>query len=382
VGRTPAAANWNTPNDRYNGSGHLSVASALRERLITLMLTSRRAQKAVVPCSAILLRSLSARERIAVRSNATSSQVQFAPADSRICALSVRPADFARPSNFIFALNHFREFPRTLGILFLYFERYLRPPGDRKKIEGDPRLIAEAMDAAFHRGLENLEAFARIGLLWVYIRGNIALDGRFLDLETPHFFGAPFLGIRIGKNPDAREFLGFEEYQFIRYWRLFLNWLQAQLTFLCSPCLLAERESRMFLTALKKEIAKRFHRNHILFKDVHLQARAAKNLGDNLDLSARARIRLLQMSQAAFCEILYSGAPVLPDHSWRMVDLEPAPALPFHFRYMAPDFLDPHLTPDAERFACIIRSLEGEKNVVRLLERLRHERTWTQRSTI
>ena len=371
VGRTPAAANWNTPNDRYSGSGHLSVASALRERMITLALASRGMQKAVVPCRTVLLRSLSDRERIAVRSNATSSQTKFVPADSRMCALTVKPADFARPSNFIFALNHFSEYPRNLGMLFLNFEHYLRPPDDRKKIDGDPRFIAEAMEASFFRGLENLEAFVRMGLLWVYLRGNFILDGRYVDLESPHFFGFPFMGIRIGKGRDARELIGFEEFQFIRYWRIFLDWFEAQITYLCTPCLLAENESRMFLSALKKEVAKRFPRNHILFKDTHLQVRAAKNLENNLDLSAQGRIRLKQMSRAAFNEILYAGDPVTPDRSWRIVDVKPAPALPFQFRYSAPDFLAPRLSPDAEEFASTIRSLESETNLDQLLKRLR-----------
>src|SRR5688572_23415262 len=38
VGRTQAAGNWNNLGDRYHGSGHLSVASALRERLISVAL--------------------------------------------------------------------------------------------------------------------------------------------------------------------------------------------------------------------------------------------------------------------------------------------------------------------------------------------------------
>ncbi len=371
VGRTPAAANWRESRDRYHGSGHLSIASALRERLITVVLTLRGLQNTIVPCETVLVRPLSPAEQLAIRKGATSSDVSFAPADGRMCALTVKPADFARPANFVFALNNFGEGPRYLGRLFLDFERYLRPPRDRKNIEGAPAEIAQALEDAFFRALENFERFARAGLLWFYVRGNFTLDGRFLDLETPYFFGSPFVGIGMPDDPSyARQFLGFEEFFLVQYWRRFLEWLHARLIFLCGRGMFVHRESRLFLTQIKREIAARFPRNHLLFQDLELQQRATMNLSSALQLGPSARIRLRRLARSAFQAIVYSAPYPIPDQSWHGVDFQPAPAHPIPMRYYTPEFFEPKLTPDAENFADALQRLSAIQNVASLLDNL------------
>lgn len=372
VGRTPAAANWRSVRDRYHGSGHLSVGSALRERLITLALSARGLDATIVPCESVLLRPLAPAERHAVRSGRTSSDVTFTPADARMAALTVKPADFARPANFVFALHHFNERPRALATLFLDLERYLRPPGDRANIEGAPAGIARALAAAFGRGLRSFEAFARAGLHWVFVRGNVTLDGRFADVETPHFFGSPFVGVRIRQDrygPDPT-FLGFEEFELVYTWRRFLAWLRAQVRLLSAPGLLAERESRLFLAQLAREIDARFPRTHLLYADSALERRAVANLLRGIDLGPRGRARLYELARFRLRAILYATGAPIPDAGWHKIRLQPAPSIPASYRYETPDFLDPRLTPDAEDLAATLWRLSAEQNLDALLRAL------------
>lgn len=133
IGRTPAAANWNDKRDIYHASGHLSVASAIRERLITVFLQARGLANTIVPCKSVLVSRLSATEARAVRRNQSSSRPEFARCDGAMIALTVKPANFARMSNFVFALDHSPTEPREIGELFLDLERYLHPVGNRDK---------------------------------------------------------------------------------------------------------------------------------------------------------------------------------------------------------------------------------------------------------
>src|SRR5207253_8630395 len=132
---------------------------------------------------------------------------------------------------------HFSMHPDRMGSLFLDFERYLNPPDRRENLAGEPASIARAMDGAFRRGLANFQRYERAGLFWIYTHNNFTLDGRFVDLETPMFFGAPFVGIfqQEYSVPLPYRFLGLEGFAFAWYWRVFLRWLDGKMRFLTSP---------------------------------------------------------------------------------------------------------------------------------------------------
>jgi hypothetical protein len=128
VGRTPAAANWCDDDDIYHASGHLSVGSAIRERLITAFLEARGLGDTVVPCKTVLAGRLAPEEARAVWLGKSSSRTRFTFGDAHMIALTVKAADFARMSNFVFALDHLDGTPQQLGELFLDLERYLHSP--------------------------------------------------------------------------------------------------------------------------------------------------------------------------------------------------------------------------------------------------------------
>ncbi|HYN41375.1 MAG TPA: hypothetical protein VE129_06340, partial [Thermoanaerobaculia bacterium] len=289
----------------------------------------------------------------------TSSREASTPADGHRVALTVKPADCARMSNFVFALDHFTATPQHLGTLFLDLERYLHPPGEREGLEGAPDAIAHALDAAFRRGLERFEAWARTGLHWIYLQSNFSLDGRFLDLETPLFFGAPFVGAMVEKRDGepARSLVGFEEFGYVRHWRLFVAWLRARLRLLMATELLGRTASRHFLRELSRAIASRLPRQGLLFDDARLRARATANLSRALDLGPRGRSSLGDLARHAFSSTVYGFPEALPDAGWRPLAFQPAPATPNPRRYEAPAFFDPGPSPDGQAYATALERL-------------------------
>lgn len=358
VGRTPAAANWNDDDDIYHASGHLSVGSAIRERLITVFLEACGLGETVVPCKTVLAAPLAPGEARVIKLGKSSSRANFTPGDTHMIALTVKTADFARISNFVFALDHFTGTPQQLGELFLDLERYLHPPGGRATLEGAPDKIADALNVAFKRGLQNFRAYARIGLFWMYLDSNFTLDGRFLDLETPVFFGAPFAGraIRAGKGRPLLDLFGFEEFGFVLHWRLFIAWLKARLLFLVLPEM-GTQEARPFLKELYRKISTRFSRRHILYRDGDLLQEATINLADALGLGRRDMSRLMALARYAFESRVYFAERPMPDAAWRPLHFRPAQPTPLPREFEAPGFIEVSPSRDGEAFARAIEHL-------------------------
>lgn len=374
VGRTPAAANWNEAGDLYHASGHLSVASAIRERLITGVLEARGMGDAVVPCTAVLLRRLAPAETRAIRGDESSSRPAFARADGALAALTVKPADFARPSNIAFALDHFENSPRGLGELFLELERYLDPPRDRTRLEGSPVSIAGAMDRAFRRGLDHFRGFARAGLFWIYLDSNFSLDGRFLDLETPVYFGTPWVGLAESEvgGEVVRELVGFEEFGYVRHWRVLVAGLLARLRFMTRADVLESSEARLFLRELIRSIHRTFDRSHPLHGDDALVAGAVRNLAGALGLDRRDRNRLRELARATFPGCLKGRPGRIPDCGWGAVAVPPAPATPRARRFLGAAFCPGEISADARSYADAVERLGAVTDPGVLLAAFRH----------
>lgn len=369
VGRTPAAGNWRDAADRYSGSGHLSVASALRERLVTIALGDLGLADTVVGCEAVLLAPLTLAEQEAVAAGRTSSRPAMTAADATLVALSVKAAGFARPANVVHALEHACRGPRDVGRLFLALERHLRPPGDRDAAVGAPGDVVAALEAGFEAALRNFEAFARIGLHWMFVTSNATLDGRFVDLETPTFFGRPFVGLHHVERGRPR-LLGFEELLVVREWRLFIAWLRARVAYLRLPELSAASPARGFLRELAERLERTFSPSHLLHDDAALVRRAVANLEAVLDLGPTGRHQLAELARFALRGYLYGADERLPDVRWRPVDDPPAPAVPHVTRYDAAGFVDPGLTQEAERMADDLARLGAIDDLDTLLDAL------------
>jgi len=370
VGRTPAAANWNDDADVYHGSGHLAVGSAIRERAITACLEARGLGKTIVPCVAVLLGRLKPAESRAVVREQSSSRPGFTAADSRFMALTAKPAHFARMSNFAFALDRFEVNPRNIGELFLDLEHFLQPPEARADVEGSPQTIVDAMEQALNRGMANFETFARAGLFWLYLESNFSLDGRFLDLETPVYFGQPFVGVVTGAADAPPELLGFEEFGFVGHWRGFLAWFKAKLELLSQPVCGCGPEVRAFLRELSRRLCRRFSAKHWLFDDPALIRRATQNLAAELGLEAADRKQLRVLAKHAFQSRVYSHELPLPDMKWLPVDAAPAAATPRTRIFHHAPFSPAGTNEEGRKYAEIIAKLSRETDARTLLRSL------------
>ncbi len=372
VGRTQAAGNWNSTGDRYHGSGHMAVASALRERLISVALTAQGLGDAIVPCESILLAKLRPDERRAVAIGASSSQASFTPADEKLMALSVKRADFARMSNIVWALDHHCTDPQAFGTLFLDFERFLNPPGEREGLEGAPDTIALAMDRAFQRGLANFGRFNRVGAFWIYLQNNFTLDGRMVDLETPLYFGAPFAGVfeQAGSEPGTTAYLGFESFAYVYYWRLFVDWLKHKLRYLTSRGLQDMREKQAFLKALLHEVSAVFSLKHLLYDDDRLKQMAVDELAECLDLGRAARAGLRSYSDAYFPGVTAARAWKLPDLQWKELATVPAPISAVPFAVRTPGFSNAGVSEAGAAYAAALQRLGNIQDAGQLLDAL------------
>jgi hypothetical protein len=200
-GRTPLLLNWNTGNG-YN-SGYFSAGAAFRERAATLFLQERGIDWTVLPCEGILLKSYSQRQE----DLCSSEQVRLGmvlPIDIRYHALSVKPAGFARFSNFIWLMNRFAP-DRTVNELVFLLARFLNP--DRNGAADYPPSPKELMNSlaeAFGRGVKIHQTLFENGVTFGGVENNSATDGRIVDLENPHISGRPHLGSLsyISDNPE------------------------------------------------------------------------------------------------------------------------------------------------------------------------------------
>jgi RNA polymerase sigma factor (TIGR02999 family) len=77
----------------------------------------------------------------------------------------------------VWALHHLSAKVQDLGEVFLDFETLLRPPQDRKRSGGDPQSIVSVIEEAIDAGFDNFLRFTEIGLFWIYLQNNVALDG-------------------------------------------------------------------------------------------------------------------------------------------------------------------------------------------------------------
>lgn len=318
VGRTLAAANWNDSGERYHGSGHMPPTSAAREWLITQHLRAVGLAHTIVPCETVLAAPLNHAQRGEVAAGHTSANLKRAPADGRLQVLSVKPANFARMSNIVWALDHFCFEPGFIGRLFLALDRFLRPPGERDAAQGDPSEVAAAMEAAYLRARSAFRDWAAHGLFWLYLQNNFSLDGRYVDLETPLLFGEPFAGMRqrVRNGEIERTVIGFEELWLAWYWRLFLARFRHQLQYLCHPGVLPDRPAFLYVRQLLKEINTRFPSSHVLFDDAGLIHSATTHLAGLLDLVPVARNQLKDLAAYLFATMFRGKRTSEPDLGW------------------------------------------------------------------
>ena len=110
---------------------------------------------------------------------------QFPAIDHRFQAITVKRGDFARFSNFLWALDHASPRPQDLARLMYQLHSYLLPPEDRPlpRRQCSPEGLGRAFAAAVERALWNFRLFARAGVHWGSFHNNFTADGRFVLID-------------------------------------------------------------------------------------------------------------------------------------------------------------------------------------------------------
>jgi hypothetical protein len=258
IGRTPLAANWADPRDRYHNSGHLLPSGAVREYLVSRLFDAAGLAGTICACDGLLVRPLQ-RPIDAFLGEMMVGATDFAPIDRRFQAITVKAGDFARFSNFLWALDHLSPSSLAVAQLFHRMHHYLVPPEARPVSGTTPEILAAALGAAFDRALRGFRAYLRLGVYWGSFHNNFTADGRFLDLELPLVVGRPYLGTLLPADarpdragPRAR-WIGLEVFHYVRQARAFVGAFLARLDHLAANVFRRDL-SHDFLAALAAAI--------------------------------------------------------------------------------------------------------------------------------
>jgi hypothetical protein len=275
VGKTMLAGNWNDTRNLTHSSGHLLATSAVAEYLISLLLRKKNREYLVNPCEGVLASSLDTHIQ---RGFASKPQSLGCTVNRHIQCLTVKGDGFARYSNFIWFLQNssFAE-PVDCGnsiyryLSLLYEATSLKP-------YRDPGLDLEKIFRSVERGIEacisNLTEAFHLGLDWTNYSNNFSLDGRFLDLETPLYYGAPILGFVKALTPDdekgifqSNQLFGFGILYALEQYSFFIKLQESHFSFLAKQT----RKTNGVLADICESIVQvsrdTFHADHLLHSD-------------------------------------------------------------------------------------------------------------------
>ena len=385
VGRTPLAANWNDRGDVYHGSGHLFPSAAAREYLISCALDARGLGDAINGCDGLLVATapVGTLMRSMIKSSAHIFRARAAACDMRLAAITTKPSHFARPSNFIWSLNHYSPDRAYVASFLTRLFYYLQPKaGAVDQSALTPRTIADALSSAVERALGNFRAYLKLGLYWGSFHNNFTLDGRFLDIELPLFLGRPFIGVLdMGTRPlkpyDAwmgGPIMGFDVQHYLHQMRYFLLFLRARIQFILSARL-ARGTARDFLRDFLRELRRRFDPSSILFSAAAQERLTLAMLNEVFDLSSAQQTLLRKLIHVKRLSLENLPGPAhspvrLKRIKLPLANIEPGLAVNLYGIDGLPEF-EPALSPDAERLNQGLIQIERETDPHGFLEEVR-----------
>jgi hypothetical protein len=305
VGRTTLAGHWADRDARGDGSGQLLPSAAVREMLLGQILGAMGAGSLAARCAGLLARP---HERPALVDALLAAMMpraagRFAMIDRRFHALTVKPADFARAANFLWALDHVgtgEDFVRMLEAM----HRALLPPSERAAAPpgAAPHAIAGAWRGAVDRGLANHRALFRAGITWGGAAADVSADGRVLDLAGTVVVVRPFFGatrVLVAGATSAREWRGLEVLAFARASRAVLGALRARLRHLGGDDGLPRGTARELAAALASALDDALPAEHPIWSRAALAALATDAVLEALGLGSAgaARVRALAERQ-------------------------------------------------------------------------------------
>ncbi|EPX58278.1 hypothetical protein D187_004034 [Cystobacter fuscus DSM 2262] len=319
VGRTLLAANWNHPMDRYHSSGHLFPSAAMREYLVSCYLEELGAGDTLVGCEGLLLAPLPpGAERYLESFFPQRDFRDFAAVDRRLQAITVKGGEFARLSNFTWSFSQWQYGVPFLIDLFLKMAQYLGGPTQPRvrSREVTPETLAERLEGALERLVHHFERYFQAGVYWGSFHNNFTADGRFLDLETPIVFGAPFVGVLAtpGELPESVDlaapngFVGCEVLICLRQVRTFLSFLIDRLEWLGRNAWKVGGLERRFFRDTVEALRARFPSSHWLHDAGALEEKLTAGFISVLGLPPGAEAELAALVRAQ-CRVMLNEEP-------------------------------------------------------------------------
>jgi hypothetical protein len=321
VGRTQLAANWNVPDDLYHGSGMLTATSAAREFLLTRFLRAAKCENLIVPCEGVLVRNLPKAmqnhpKKVFARflQSPAHRRARLPRSDFHLHALSVKPANFCRASNFGWWFSNLQGSSTKFGkgpfgeFFTLLLEGLQLPDGKPRSRAGEIDDIADLMIEGFERTVKcQLDAW-KLGVHWGSFHNNFTLDGRYLDLETPTIFPSPLLGVL--QNSWTRptpptivvnDFtLGIGTAPLYQVWsaRMFLRFFLSRLTFSIESGIWRGPEEE-FLKQFRAALQNRLRRSWILSDTDRLLLDLGAEISKTFDLGSRGQKEVRRLLESA-----------------------------------------------------------------------------------
>jgi hypothetical protein len=323
IGRTVLAGNWADPGDQYHGTGHLAATGAAREAMVSAYLEGAGLGDTIVGCRGVLARPLPASLRgypESILCRTMGADARGSEVDRHVAALSVKAGDFARLSNIHWLLErvgyagmgtHVRDV--MLGLAM--FTAADKAPLDPSSIS--PTAVVDGLATAFDHTVDNFRRFFEAGVMWISIHNNVALDGRFVDLELPVVIGAPLVGDLVLGEGHLPNTVGFEVFDFMRYAGTFLRVFRARLELLAQSLCASAPRMRDFLRETTEALVQRFDTDHWALNHAARGAVVSEWFRRSLGLRGDGLARLQAHAAAAI------GARPRPDVRRR--------ALPLHF---------------------------------------------------
>ncbi len=345
VGRTFLAGNWNDPADVYHGTGHMMPSAAVREYIVSQYLAARGFSEQIVACEGLLLsplhKDLRGFHRLALPG------LRMSPIDLRFQAITIKGSDFARHSNFVWALD---KGPRK-GFYGAFFRDLYQTLCDARLDpcpEPDPAGLAAALAICAQRGLRNFECYLRAGVYWGSFHNNFTIDGRFLDLEVPLIFGRPFFGI-ISQQSQLTEkalhnltpVIGCEALEFLLHTGRFVVYLQRRLRSLLDEGSVMQPVEREFVEEFLAALGREFHDGHAAMNKLAACNAVTDALTTSLGLFGAQQQTVRSIVSAQYESCVSQRAIDLSAYGFRRLAL-PLAKVESSVRYHAfcPDFLD------------------------------------------
>jgi hypothetical protein len=272
VGRTLIAGNWNVPEDRYHGTGILNGGGAAREYLASLYMKSKNLEGSIIPCNHVLFRKMEKKTAKAFEQifiPMTRLKPPLMPLDQSLQAITVKTGEFSRLSNlnwFLYrTLNPSDENEITQFVIFMLYALTNRMPSGKET----PEQIVKTIENTALTALEHFQNFHLAGVHWGSFEDNFTTEGRFLDLETPIFYGGPILGFSLFPdtlktgNIEFRNVFGMEFMEYANQLSRFLVNFMSRLKILISGKQMSPTE-RQFTKELHFELDRMLKRQPLL----------------------------------------------------------------------------------------------------------------------